>query len=478
MAFISVGQFLVAIGVVREDMGLMLLGRVMFGIGGESLCVAVSVLLQQVFAGAEVGLAMGLNLSVSRLGSVVNNVVSPYLARATGSVVPALMFGGGLCIMSLLATFVLVPLSGRLGRGGGFGSDSDERPPAVSELDSDGDGGGAGSGSGFSADTSLARRNAKSAWCFCFGGRFYLLVASCVVVYGTVLPFNNVASALLIEKFVCHGACCDSPILLGGAGNGSTQAHQQQQQCPAAVAAESQASYVMGIPFLVSAFFTPFVGLFADRFGGAGTMTLAAPVVLCGVHAALLVMVSMPIIPLVAQGIAYSMYAAALWPLLGRAVPAADAGTAYGLATAVQNIGLATIPVIVASLRTTAGDYDGVEYLFLGFSLTGAVLGVWLLVVDGSFYSFALNRPLGEQMTTAADGGANGVGNALRDEGGRLEAEDLERRQRDKALMYGSVPSDDGYDSGLLREEAKGLLEAEGGAVSGNESDRSFGLIN
>ena len=29
---------------------------------------------------------------------------------------------------------------------------------------------------------------------------FYLLAVSCVVVYGTVLPFNNVASALLQER--------------------------------------------------------------------------------------------------------------------------------------------------------------------------------------------------------------------------------------------------------------------------------------
>ena len=212
-------------------------------------------------------------------------------------------------------------------------------------------------------------------------------------------------------------------------------------------------------------------------------MTLASPVVLCGVHASLLAMTSMPIIPLVAQGIAYSMYAAALWPLLGRAVPAADAGTAYGLTTAVQNIGLATIPVIVASLRTMAGNYDGVEYLFLGFSLAGAMLGVWLLVVDGSFYGFALNRPLGEAAAAAeggavsSSGGENG-GGALGDEGGRFEDADLERRRKDKALLYGGAPSDDGYDSGLLREEAKGLLEAEGAAASGNESDRSFGLIN
>ena len=33
-----------------------------------------------------------------------------------------------------------------------------------------------------------------------FNTSFWLLVVSCLVVYGSVLPFNNVASAFLITK--------------------------------------------------------------------------------------------------------------------------------------------------------------------------------------------------------------------------------------------------------------------------------------
>ena len=111
IACVALGQCFVTAGVSCSSVGLILFGRVLFGVGGESLCVAISALLQQAFAGAEVGLAMGLNLSVSRLGSVVNNVVSPYLAFTSAGVVAPFLFGAGLCVLSLLSALTLVPLS-------------------------------------------------------------------------------------------------------------------------------------------------------------------------------------------------------------------------------------------------------------------------------------------------------------------------------------------------------------------------------
>ena len=68
--------------------------------------------------------------------------------------------------------------------------------------------------------------------------------------------------------------------------------------------------------------------------------------------------------------------------------------------------------------------------------------------------------------------------NLSKGEEGYLSNEARTRRRRDKVQLYSDTLADDGYDSGLLREEAKGLLEAEGAAASGAESDRSFGLIN
>ena len=55
----------------------MLAGRVLFGLGGESMSVAQSAIVSQWFKGKELAMALGLNLSISRLGSVINGIVIP-----------------------------------------------------------------------------------------------------------------------------------------------------------------------------------------------------------------------------------------------------------------------------------------------------------------------------------------------------------------------------------------------------------------
>uniref|UniRef100_A0A7S2S2U8 Lysosomal dipeptide transporter MFSD1 n=2 Tax=Mucochytrium quahogii TaxID=96639 RepID=A0A7S2S2U8_9STRA len=77
-----VGQVITAIGVLVKYEYLALVGRTVFGVGAESLCVGVSVLLASWFLGSNVAFAMGLSLSISRVGSVVNNVLSGIVASS------------------------------------------------------------------------------------------------------------------------------------------------------------------------------------------------------------------------------------------------------------------------------------------------------------------------------------------------------------------------------------------------------------
>ena len=55
----------------------MLVGRVVFGLGGESMSVAQSAIVSSWFKGKELAFALGVNLSVSRLGSVLNSNTIP-----------------------------------------------------------------------------------------------------------------------------------------------------------------------------------------------------------------------------------------------------------------------------------------------------------------------------------------------------------------------------------------------------------------
>lgn len=59
------------------------------------------------------------------------------------------------------------------------------------------------------------------------------------------------------------------------------------------------------------------------------------------------------ILPLSLLGVGYSVYAAALWGCIPYTVPARLIGTAYGLTTAVQNIGLTISPLVSGALLST-----------------------------------------------------------------------------------------------------------------------------
>ena len=77
-----------------------------------------------------------------------------------------------------------------------------------------------------------------------------------------------------------------------------------------------------------------------------------------------------PAFPLVGQGVAYSVFAAALWPSVPFAVPAGSEGLAYGFITAVQNGGLGAFPLLVSYVYDQAGEQyiPSAELLFIGFA--------------------------------------------------------------------------------------------------------------
>lgn len=106
---LTVGQFIFCLGGVRNKFWLMLLGRAVFGLGGECMSVSQSAIISQWFKGKELGFALGLNLTVSRLASVLGGIIIPLMISADGDRVDTVMwFGTGLCVFSLIAGILLV----------------------------------------------------------------------------------------------------------------------------------------------------------------------------------------------------------------------------------------------------------------------------------------------------------------------------------------------------------------------------------
>ncbi|KAI9916067.1 hypothetical protein PsorP6_008468 [Peronosclerospora sorghi] len=408
---ILIGQVIFATGCSLSSFNMMLFGRVVFGFGGESLGVAQGTLVAAWFKNSELALALGINLSVARLGSVINNELSPAVARDS-SVSMALWVGVIMCLASSFAVLLLIPI--------------DKRTETLAKVNQ--------------KEEKAVRESIRFSNVKHFSPAFWLLAMSCLVVYGCVIPFNNVASSILMERdffkeppkecrrcgeglYVDELNCqnivlgcptvppygwplpllsanctikkpldqwnCSTspPLILGDKINCDDDAWKRgpltKTYCATKMDAAQKAATPMSIPYLISAAISPFLGFVVDRIGLRAFLALLAPVALTAVHVMLGVTQITFYVPLVLQGVAYSIFAAALWPSVPYVVEAKNVGTAYGAITAIQNIGLAMFPLIVAAEFNYDDRYiPGVELLFVSFGVLGSFVGVALNVVD------------------------------------------------------------------------------------------------
>lgn len=111
---------------------------------------------------------------------------------------------------------------------------------------------------------------------------FWLLCTLTVLLYGTVVPFNNIASDFLQSKWY-HG----NP---------------------------RKAAAVMGIPDTIGAILVPIFGMVVDRFGKRASTLIGAAFIIVIVHSMLGFTMLNPIFAFLLLGIAYTMYGVALWP--------------------------------------------------------------------------------------------------------------------------------------------------------------------
>ncbi|KAG0006397.1 hypothetical protein BGZ65_008498 [Modicella reniformis] len=110
-AMVAFGHLVVCLGVEKRHVPAMILGRVLFG-AGETLAVTQSAITVKYFRGKELAMALGINICIARLGSVLNDVLTPYIWARTS--VPTAFWGGfASCILSFMTACILVSLDRR-----------------------------------------------------------------------------------------------------------------------------------------------------------------------------------------------------------------------------------------------------------------------------------------------------------------------------------------------------------------------------
>ena len=312
-----------ALTAATEQLATMAAGRLVFGIGAESLIVSVTTALAKWFRGKELGFAFGLNLSIARLGSFVAlnspTWASRYYEHWQWPLLLAVGFSG-FCVAGAIIYWLLENHAERTYELGQAGATD---KVVIGDI-------------------------------FRFGRSYWYIVALCVTFYSAIFPFQTFAVKFFIEA---HGTSREA----GG--------------------------FLSSMLTLFAMIATPLFGLLVDRVGKRSLLMMFGSLLLVPVYLMMAYTGLSLYIPMAMMGVAFSLIPAVMWPSVAYIVNQRRLGTAYGLMTMIQNIGLAGFNLLVG----WANDYGGASAANPG----GYALGMWIfsvLGVCGVFFSWLLRR--------------------------------------------------------------------------------------
>lgn len=302
--------------VLSGVLAVMASGRLIFGLGAESLIVAVTTAVAKWFRGKELSFAFGINLMIARFGSWLAQNSPTWAKSAYGN------WRSPLLISVVFATFCVT------------GAITYWLMEAYAEK---------------RYELSHAGSTDKVVFSdvYKFGVSYWYIVALCIVFYSAIFPFETFAVKFFIEA---HGTSRE----LGG--------------------------FLVSILTAFTMFGTPAFGLFADKIGKRALLMMLGSLLLIPVYLMMGYTHVSLYVPMAMMGVAFSLIPAVMWPSVAYIVDQSKLGTAYGLMTMIQNIGLAGFNLLIgwandhghASAENPAGYRMGMWiFSILGF------LGVW-----------------------------------------------------------------------------------------------------
>lgn len=321
-----------------KSIPVIFLGRFIFGAGSEPLVVAQSVMLARWFKNKELAMAFGVQLTVSRIGSLFAFNTGELFSSYFGSYRYALLAAVGACTLSLVGNLFYIVM--------------DKRGEKALNLRNE------------SAGDKIVFKDIKA-----FKPTFWYVTFLCLTFYAAVFPFQSLSTDFFVTKW---------GIARTAAAGGSFLA----QVFNNLIHIFSTAGGITSIIIFASMLLAPFAGRLVDRVGRRATFMIAGSLLMIPCHLAMGLTKIYPVYPMILLGFSFVLVPAAMWPSVPLIVKSERVGTAFGLMTAIQNIGLGLFPLLNGLLRDRTGNYVASQVMFASLGLIGLLFALLLKRAD------------------------------------------------------------------------------------------------
>lgn len=320
------------------------LGFMIFGCGCEMAGTTVSKAIAKWFKGKEMALAMGVEMSIARLGVFAVMWTSPMVSGMfNDSILAPVAFCTALLLIGLISYTVFAFMDKSLDK----------------EL--------AASGQVESQETGEDEEFHLSDLGKIFSSKMFWLVALlCVLYYSGIFPFQRYAPDYIQETLIGVD--------------------------------DEMASRLFSVFPILAMVLTPFLGAFLDYKGYGATMLIVGAVIMTCCHLGFAFL--LPAVPqvwlavtlILVLGLSFSLVPAALWPSVPKIIDNNILGSAYCLIFWIQNIGLCLVPLLIGVTLDATGGYFLPMLIFSSFGGLAILFAVLLKALDAK-HKYGLESP-------------------------------------------------------------------------------------
>lgn len=250
-----------------------------------------------------------------------------------------------------------------------------------------------------------------------------------------------------------------------------------EEYCSRLTDAESEASVIMSIPYIISAALSPPLGFAVDVYGMRAIIAAIAPAILIAVHLMLAYSDVNVVIPLIGQGLAYTGFVSVLWPAVPLVVEERVSGLAFGIVTSGQNLACALVPLVIAGIYSDSGDkyIPNVELMFVAFAGIGFIVGLYMNYYDMN-HGHVLNRTAAAAEKALKEEAESGLMSSRSSVYQTVATADPEATDSISPLASGAKEHSRGHESWAHRRSEEGRVRSR--SSSGDRHSYTGGLHN